>query len=111
MENNISLDNWDEFLSNWLKADTVKTTPAKFIVMKVRADKSPQGENQVVFTGNYEGKKFDFSLNKTNIDALKELKIISPKLCVNKILILTKIKQRNPNTGKMVDSLFIDKIE
>lgn len=107
----MSLDNWDDFLGHWLKADTVKITPARFVIMKVRADKSPQGENQIVFTGNYEDKKFDFSLNKTNIEALKDLKIASPKLCINKTLTLVKIKQRNPNTGKMVDSLFIDKIE
>ncbi len=108
---NTSLENWDNFLGNWLKPDVVTSTPAKVVVMKTRSDIGFEDKKQVVLTVNYNSKKFDFSLNNTNMKFLKEEAKLMPNQLINKTLILVKDKVYNPSIKKRVDSLFIDKVE
>ena len=109
--NNSNLDSWDDYLGNWLKPENVPTVPATAIVIGIRSDKDPQDENQVVLTLNYASKKWDFSLNKTNMKFIKETVKLMPKQLKDKKLTFTKIKVRNPSTKTMVDSLLIEKVE
>lgn len=108
---NSNLDNWDDFLGSWLKADIVTVVPAKVVVVKVRADSNPQGDPQVVLTVNYNAKKYDFSLNATNAKFIKEEAKLRPNELLNKTLTLVKSQVMNPQTHKRQDSLFIDKVE
>ena len=109
--NDPNLDGWDDFLGNWLKADVVPIVPAKVVVMNVRHEKTPDDTPQVVLTVNYNTKKFDFSLNKTNMKFIKEKAKLTPRQIVDKTLTLIKGKVYNPSTKQRMDSLFIDKVE
>lgn len=110
-EEQMSLDNWDAFMGHWLKADLVSKIPAKFIVMKVRSGPIGEDDHQVVVTVNYNDKKWDFALNKTNMKFLREEAKLMPKDLVNKVLVIVKDKVYNPSLKKRVDGLFIDKVQ
>lgn len=110
-EEQMSLDNWDAFMGHWIKADLVSKVPAKFIVIKVRSETIDEEDHQVVLTVNYNNKKWDFGLNKTNTKFLKEEAKLMPKDLINKVLVIVKDKVYNPSLKKRVDGLFIDKVE
>ena len=111
MEDQKDLENWDNFLGNWLKPDVVSTIPAEVTVMSTRSDEGFEGKKQVVLTVNYNSKKFDFSLNATNMKFLKETAKLMPNQLINKTLVLVKDKVYNPKLKQRVDSLFIDKVK
>lgn len=106
-----TLDNWDAFMGHWLKADLVSEDKIEVFVMKVRIEPVGEEDHQVVLTVNYNSKKWDFSLNKTNMKYLKEEAKIMPKDMADKKLTLVKDKVYNPSLKKRVDSLFIDKVD
>lgn len=109
--NQENLDNWDAYMGHWLNAEVVKTTPATLIVMKVRSEPTGDEDHQIVLTVNYNAKKWDFGLNKTNSKFLKEEARLMPKDLINKKITVVKDKVYNPTLKKRVDSLFIDKVE
>lgn len=110
-ENQGNIESWDDFLGSWLKADSLVTVPAEIVVIAVRAEENRDGQPQVVLEINYNHKKYDFSLNKTNSAILRKFGLNSPKEAIGKVLVLNKTKVRDPNKKILVDSIFIEAIK
>lgn len=104
-------DAWDDFLGKWLKPEMVKEWPAKFIPISVRANFDSEENAHVVYTGEFDGKKKDWEPNKTNIEILRNLGLISPKALIGKIIYFRKVMNFNPQIKKKVPSFEIERIE
>lgn len=105
------LENWDDFLGNWFKADHVKTWPAVAVVMNVKADFDEEDNGNLILNIVYNRKKLKFQLNKTNIGIIKDLKIPSPRALIGKKITFKQVMNFNPQIRKKVPSLEIEKIE
>ena len=104
------LDSWDDFAGDFIKAEFVKEYPAKFPVISVSAQVE-DGRNKLIAVIEYNGRSWNFDINKTNQNMLRNSGVLTPKMVIGKVLIMNKIKVRNPSTNALVDSLIIDKIE
>lgn len=109
MDEKPSIENWDDFAGDWLKADFIKTFPAQVVVIGVETA-FDDNKARLMAIVEYNGREFKFDLNKTNQAEVRKV-CNSPKALVGKKLILEKVKQRNPSTNSLVDSLLISKIE
>ena len=105
------MNNWDDFLGKWLKAEMVKTWPALFIPIKVSGSIDDEDNAQLIYTGEFQGKKKDWQPNKTNIDLMREYGIVSPTALIGKKIYFKKVMNFNPQIKKKVPSLEIEKIE
>lgn len=105
------LENWDDFRGKWFRADFVKTYPAVVVFTTVKGEFDSEGDAHLIYELQFDGKKLKWEPNKTNIEIMKKLEIISPRAIIGKKVTFVKIKVRNPQTKQMVDSLIIDKIE
>lgn len=106
-----NIDNWEDFLGKWLKADHVKTWPAVIVVMNIKAEFDDQDEANIILDIVYNKKKLKFQLNKTNIGIIKEEGLPSPRALIGKKITLKKVMNFNPQIRKKVPSLEIEKIE
>ena len=102
-----SLDSWDDFTGNWLKAEHFVKFPDETFVSNVKSDVTDDGKGIVILDLQYNGRKWKKQLNMTDIAKLKELGIKSPKVLVNHAVIWEKVRVYNPNTKKHVDSITI----
>ena len=105
--NQPSLDSWDDFAGEWLKAEFM-SLPAETVCIDVEGV-NEDDTNKLILTIEYKKKKWKFQVNKTNQNFIKS-KNLTPKQLVGKKVIFDKIKARNPSTNAMVDSLIIDGI-
>ena len=108
---NTNLDSWDDFLGMWLKAEEIVGPKGLFICMSVRSGTTPDGKPQVILKGTCSQKKYEFSLNATNMTFIKDEAKLTPTQLVGKKIYLVKDKVYNPTLKKRVDGLFIEKIE
>ncbi len=104
------LDSWDDFAGEYLKADLIKEFPCPLAVKDVKAGYE-DGRAKLVIVVEYNSRDWKIDLNKTNQTAIRAAKIKSPKEIIGKKLTFVKIKQRNPTTNTMVDSLLIESVE
>ena len=106
-----STDSWDGFVETYLKAEHVKTWPGKVFVAFVNSGLSPKDKPQIICDVQYDGKKYKWDCNKTNMKKLITLGIKTPKDLQNKFIIFNKIRVQNPSTKQPVDSLEVENIE
>lgn len=112
MENRpANLDNWDDFLGKWLKAERVKTWPAVIVVTNIKGEFDADDEVSLILDIQYDQKKLKFQLNKTNIQIIRDAKLSSPRAIIGKKITLKQVMNFNPQIGKKVPSLEIEKIE
>lgn len=105
-----NLDSWDKFSGSFLKADMIKSENDFLICINVQ-EINDDGEAKVRLILEKEQNEFNFDLNKTNIQILKDLKIKSPKEILGKKIYFRIVQARNPQLNKEVPSLRISKIE
>jgi hypothetical protein len=109
MSENTQLDSWDGLLINYLKADDVLgDVGSEAIIVCYGVEKNDKNLDLKV---EYNGKKYVFTLNVTNMLFLKEHKISSPIEVVGKKLTIRKSVATNPTTKKEGPALRISKIE
>ena len=106
-----SLENWEDFVGSWFKAEYVKSWPAVAVVVAVDSNFDDKGRAVLVLDLEYNGKKFFFQPNVGNTATLRNTCPTGPDELVGKKLVFSKTKARNPQTKMMVDSLQIDKVE
>ena len=106
-----STDSWDDFVDTYLKAEHIAHWPGKVFVAFVKSNLSPKDKIQLICDVQYDGKKYKWDCNKTNMKKLIKLGIKAPKDLQNKSIIFNKIRVQNPSTGQSVDSLEVEKIE
>ena len=106
-----SLDSWDEFTGNWLKAEHIKSFPAETFVTYVNSSTNDKEEGILILDLQYAGKKWKKQLNKTDVKAIKEAGIQNPKAIAEKILIWDKVRVYNPQLKKHQDSIAISGIK
>lgn len=102
-----SLDSWDDFAGEWLKADNIDGQQADVVVIGVSGEYDRDQKANVILELEYKEREWKFSLNKTNQTFLKNNGVKSPKALISYRLTLQKIKVRNPSTNSMVDGLAI----
>lgn len=102
-----SLDSWDDFSGNWLKAEHFKKFPDDTFVAYVKSDKDADGNGILILDIQYSGRKWKKQLNKTDIKTLKEKGIKSPKEMTNKMITWEKVKVYDPNKKKHVDGITV----
>ena len=105
------LDQWNDFAGKFLKADMIKAFPVTLVCANVEGYFDEEDVGHLILTLDFEGKKKQWEINKTNQKIIKDLKIASPKALELKKITFGKVKVRNPSTQQMVDSLVIEKIE
>jgi len=106
-----NLDEWDDFLGKFVKAEMVKTWPALFIPISVRGNFDDDDNAHVIYTGEFLGKKKDWEPNKTNIEILRTAGLLSPRALIGKKVYFKKVMNFNPSIKKKVPSLEIEKVE
>lgn len=103
-------ESWDGLIDTWLKAKHFKQFPDRIFVQSVKAGLNRRGDAQLVAKVQYQGKKYLWDINKTNMRKLEKLGITKPKDLTAKSISLNKIRVRNPSTQEMVDSLEVEKL-
>jgi len=106
-----STDNWKDFSGDYLKADMIEQWPAIFIPTDVETSYDEDGKAQLVYTGEWEGKKKKYQPNKTNIDILKQMNVTSPKSLIGCKIYFKQCLNFNPALKKKVPGLEIEKID
>lgn len=99
-----SLENWDAFSGEWIKADLVSEGDI-FVVTGVFAD-IDNAKVRLIAEIEYHKRAWKFDINRTN-QAFIRSKKLTPKQLIGKKLKIGKVKARNPSTGLQVDSLLI----
>ena len=109
MSEQTSVDSWDGLLTNYLKADDVPgTLGSEVVVVCIGVDTRESNLDLIV---EYNGKKYTFTCNVTNMTFLKKNGIVIPKEAVGKKITLVKSTATNPQLKKEVPTLRISKIE
>jgi len=104
-------DSWDGFIDNFLKAEHVMTWPCKAFCAFVSSSLSRDDKPQLICDLQYDGQKFKWQANITNMKKLRELGVENPKALQNCHIVFEKVRVQNPQTGKTVDSLEVVKLE
>lgn len=102
------LSNWDAFTGASLKAEDVKSSKDEYVIVQLSHDEQ-DGRHKLILTLERNGIQKMFYLNSTNTKVLKDV-ADSPKELIGKKVNFVKIKVNNPQTGKIQDSLVIDKV-
>lgn len=106
-----NLESWDDFSGKFVKAEFIKTWPALFIPISVRANFDDEENPHIIYTGEIEKKKKDWEPNNTNKEILRSLGLPSPKALIGKKVYFKKVMNFNPTIKKRVPSIEIDRIE
>lgn len=106
-----SLENWDDFLGKYFKAEHVKIWPARVTVIRVDSKWTDEERSQLILEIEFQKRRYLFEPNVTNTNFIKASLLDGPKKLVGRNLVFQKIQARNPRTMKMVDSLQIVKVE
>ena len=106
------LDDWGSFTSGtFLKALNVKSEQDPFVCTNVAINETKEGQTRLRLTLENNGLDYDFDLNMTNSNKLKELGVKRPKECIGKIIYFKKVLVTDPKTRKEVEGLRIYKIQ
>ena len=111
MDKEITTDSWDGFVETFFKPEYLKKVPDSVFIAFVRTDTKPDGKARLLYNVQYEGQKFVWDVNKTNMRILRKLGIDKPKDLVEKQVWFQTTRVRNPTTNQMVDSLIVDRVE
>ncbi len=106
-----STESWDDFIETFIKPKHFKKFPDKVFVAFVHADLNRDGEPQLICDVQYNGQKYKWDVNKTNMRKLRDLGIPNPKALQNKQVVFNKIRVQNPRTNQSVDSLEVIGVE
>ena len=106
-----STESWDGFIDNFLKAEHVKEWPCKAFCTFVNSSLGRDDKVQLICDLQYDGEKFKWQANVSNMKKLRDLGMKCPKDLQDKHISFDKIRVQNPSTGKTVDSLEVVKIE
>jgi len=107
-----SVESWDGFLTNFLKAEHIEGQEAVFECVDVKTVNYPNSNDPVLSLGLQKAdERFTFDLNVTNRAFLKSNGIKKPSEVVDKKLTISKVRVMNPTTKQEVDGLRITKIE
>jgi len=104
-----SSESWDGLLKNYLKAEHVVGDLGSEAVIVCIAVEVVEDRMDLII--EYNMKKFNFTMNKTNMVFLKEHGISKPSDCVGKKIYIKKSVATNPQTRKEVPTLRISRIE
>lgn len=111
MAEQVSIESFDGLLDNYLKAEHIKSFPAKVFVTFCKIEQR-DGKNKVVYDVQYDGKKFKWSCNVTNMRFLVNRDDIQgPKDLCNRNVIFEKVFVINPSTKQNMESLIIKDVE
>ena len=110
VEENNNLDSWDAFTGNYLRAEDVKSKDDVYVCVNATEELFDEKKKVKLTLERNEIPK-DFTLNATNIKAIRDLGFESPKSVIGCKICFDTVKQRNPNTNTMVDSLLIRSVE
>lgn len=102
-------ESWDNVVKTFLKAEHLKEPKGKFVVHDLEIVDN-DGIKKLHLSVTVEDKDYTFIPNWTNTTFLKK-NSKSPKDLIGKVLTYEKIKQRNPITNQMVDSILITSAE
>ena len=109
MSDNSQLDSWDGLLTNYLKAEEiVGDIGSEAVVVVIGATREEKNLNLNV---EYNGNKYVFTCNVTNMVFLMEHGISNPKQVIGKKLTLRKTTAMNPQLKKEVPTLRICKVD
>jgi len=107
-----SVDSWDGFITNFLKAEYIEGNEGIFDCIDMKMVTYPNSKDPILSLGlQREDEKFVFDLNVTNMAFLKKNGIKAPKEIIDKKITIGKIKVMNPKTKQEVDGLRITKVE
>jgi len=101
-----------KFPSDWLKiGDNVQEGDLVKFVDAGRFDEEKESWEFVmqIYHENEPTEKKKFNLNKTNYNVVKELYGTNSDAWVGKVMKIVKTKARNPQLGKLVDSILLEK--
>lgn len=110
-QNKFNKESWEGILDIYFKPINAKAFPVKVFVPFVKVGLNKDKKPQLIFDVHYEGSKYKFDCNKTNMAKLISLGMTTPKMIENKQITFEKIRVQNPSTNQMVDSLAVVKIE
>lgn len=104
------LDSWDAHLSKtYIKGSNLtQSTKNKFEVVGLDLVQQKDGTDQLVLDVKYEGKQYNFGLNKTNASKLNKF-TKSPKELVGKFVWVNKVLVNNPG-GQEVPGIRVEKV-
>lgn len=108
MTTNKLLDSWDAFTGDVLKPENVKTKEEAYVIVDIHTEEQDGKQKLKLQVERNEIKK-DFYLNATNTKILMAT-ANTPKSLIGKKVYFDKMKVNNPQTGKVQDSLVIDKV-
>lgn len=106
-----NLEDWEDFLGNWFKAEFVKAWPAVTVFTSVTGTFDDRDNAHLIYDLQYAGKKLTWEPNKTNIQIIRDAGILSPKGLIGKKVSFKKVMNFNPQLKKKVPSVEIEKIE
>jgi hypothetical protein len=105
-ETETSEDSWDGLLSNFLKAENLKSDKEEFVCIGLTVD----GKDMDLELERKD-RKYIFSLNVTNKLFLKNNGIEFPKQVIGRVIVVKKVLATNPTSKKEVESLRICEIK
>jgi hypothetical protein len=108
MTNNPSVDSWNDFAGDYIKAEFIQDFPAKLVCVGV-STRFESNKPKLIASVEYNNRSWSFDLNKTNQNFIKALGLM-PKDIVGASLTVNKIKVLNPTTKAQVDSLVIESL-
>lgn len=103
------LDSWDDFRGEWIKPEFVKKFPCIFVPVAVSSKFDKNEKAQLNLQIQCEARNWNFSLNKTNIDIVKQANL-TPRQLIGKKLTMEDIPTRKPD-GTPTRGFIIRKIE
>ena len=104
-----SSESWEGLLKNYLKGEDIPgDLGSESIIVCTGVEVEGERLDLVV---EFNQKKYNFTLNKTNMVFLKEKGISAPKEVIGKKIIVRKSVAMNPTTQKEVSALRISNVE
>ena len=111
MEQNKTINGWDNYITNFIENEDVENEQDAFLCVEV-SENIREDKAQIRLTLEKGKLRYAMDLNKTNSVFCKiEGKIAHPSQLEGKKLFFRKVKAYSPNAKKEVDSLRICKIE
>ncbi len=104
-EKEVSINSWDGFTgTNFLKAEHLESNEDTFVCKKVSIDEKNQRPR---LTLEKDGDTYEFDLNVTNSNTIRDLGVKAPKDLMGKMITFVKVYRYSPKEKKDVESLGI----
>lgn len=110
-ETKLDLNSWDDFVGKFIKAEVIKIWPALFVPTSVSGEFDDDGNANLIYIGDFQGKKKFWQPNKTNIDIIKKSGIPSPSALLGKKVYFKRVMNFNPQLKQKVPSVEVEKVE